>query len=183
MIDTSRIPQDKLTDPRFLQLHTNMMNALSNPLYINAFCVHEAAHIIYFRRMGATEFTLNGPRIEYDQAMDEFDGYMADVKVESLNMEPSDVEVINLVRQAARGHAAGGIVARAMTNVSDGGDEEDRRRFISLCEAARISEPAERQAIWLQAGEDVRQDLRSPAFKSEIWAKAKEIKLQIFGAV
>ncbi len=79
-IDISKVPPEKQTRPDFLNLKAQMEHALAQKQWINAFCIHEAGHMIYLTQLGVTEYFYIGPHIVYNQSKDIFDGYMAAVQ-------------------------------------------------------------------------------------------------------
>jgi hypothetical protein len=183
-IDTSQIPQDKLTDGRFQSLHTQIQAALNHMGYINAFCIHEAGHIIYFTKAGVTDFDFYGPRIIYDSQRDDFDGYPAAIQPKPWNADFLNMDIQKWLNTVAQAHAAGGVFARQLSNAPDGGDEEDRQRFDNMCAIFQRQVPdvtIDLEDSWKEAQDAVMRDLRSPAFRNEAWNKAREIKAKLFG--
>jgi hypothetical protein len=182
-IDISAVPSDKRTHPQFLHLKADMENALARQAWINAFCVHEAGHMTYFRQLGMTEYTYLGPRIVYRGEKDICEGYMASVK--PLTTDPtknSDAGQVLLL--ASKAHAAGGIFAKILTAVPDQGDAEDRENFDALCKLIEQKFPGtiiDRETSWKDARKLVAKDLRSPAFRAKAWKTAKEIQIHLFG--
>jgi hypothetical protein len=78
----------------------------------------------------------------------------------------------------ARWYAAGGVATRLLTAWLD--EEGDGRDFedFSRLSAEQIPEIT-REAIsqhWVQAKEDVEHDLRSPAFRRELWQRARDFE-------
>jgi predicted Ser/Thr protein kinase len=82
----------------------------------------------------------------------------------------------------AKAYAAGGTFAKQVTGAPDQGDQQDRDNLDSLCDSIeqQYSIALDRDASWKQAHEDVKKDLRSPAFQAKAWEKAREIQ-RIFG--
>jgi hypothetical protein len=180
-IDVSRVPDDKQTHPDFLRLKTQMETALSQQKWINAFCIHEAGHMIYLMQIGVTEYAHLGPRIEYNKQQDTFDGFMASVQPQSKpNME--NIDPAALLTTAAKAYAAGGVFAKQLTGSPDQGDQQDRENLDNLCSALeqKYHISLDRDGSWKQAQEDVLKDLRSPTFRAEAWKKARELQ-NIFG--
>jgi len=185
-IDTSQVPQDKLTDARFLSLHAEIQGALNHLGYVNAFCIHEAGHMIYFSKAGFAEFDFHGPRIVYDSERDDFDGYPAAIQPKPYNIDFSNMDIQKWLSTVAQAHAAGGVFARKLANARDGGDEEDRQHFDNMCGVVQRQIPnieIDREASWRGAQDAVLKDLRSPAFRTEAWNKARKIKERLFGVL
>jgi hypothetical protein len=182
-IDISKVPIDKHTHPDFLGLKKEMEQALTQQSWISAFCIHEAGHMIYLTQIGITDYTYFGPRIEYDQQQDKFEGYMAAVQPQS-GAIPENVNLSEYLATAAKAYAAGGTFAKKLTGASDQGDEEDRENLNSLCtslEQKCSGIAIDRDSSWKQAQNDVLIDLRSPSFRTTAWEKAREIQKKLFG--
>ena len=75
VIDVSSVPEHRRNDPRLLQLRNEMQAAMSNPTFLDALCIHEAAHLEYAVRFNVPVTNHQCPRIEYDSDRDNFDGY------------------------------------------------------------------------------------------------------------
>ncbi len=168
VLDKSRIPDNRLEDPRLIAEGKNCCEALQDPRYRLQVCVHEAAHGIYLRRAGATELIYHGPVAYYDAAIDEFDigsaGILGKFPAEGVNMSAPEL---------ARWLAAGGVAKCLLTDASDGGDGRDFEEFTRMCEGYGD------QAIqleWEAAKKDIEKDLRSPAFRREVWKLAREFE-------
>lgn len=181
-IDTSKVPVDKQTHPDFLSLKAEMEQALTQQKWISAFCIHEAGHMIYLTQIGVIQYTYLGPRIEYNEQQDTFDGFMAAVQPQTgaifENANPSEFLIT-----AAKAYAAGGTFAKRLTGAPDQGDQEDRENLNSICGLIEQKYPGiaiDRDSSWKQAQEDVLRDLRSPAFRAKAWEKAREIQKNIF---
>lgn len=123
-IDLSRIPPDKLDNPRLAEWKEGIETALKDKTNRAGICLHEAAHAVYMERTGA-KVIFHSPVALYDPQNDTFGmaaaGVHGDfgtgVKVDSLAM--------------ARYFAAGGVAKRVLTKLTedsfdDGGDEQDR---------------------------------------------------------
>ena len=75
-------------------------------------------------------------------------------------------------------------LARELTTAPDSGDEEDRQNFQAMCDLILEKAPElafDRDALWTEAQEAIKQELRSPAFRKEAWDKAAELREKIFG--
>jgi hypothetical protein len=71
IVDTSKIPPDKLNHPKLAPLKNQMELALNHRKWMNSFCIHEAGHQIYLYKLGVTKFEHEGPRIEYSATKDD----------------------------------------------------------------------------------------------------------------
>jgi hypothetical protein len=184
-IDLSQVPSDKLNHPDFINLKNQMEHALSQDLWIKAFCIHEAGHMTYFKQAGITQFAFDGPRIIYNGETDNFDGYMASV-IPKAGAAPQKAEKVQeFFSTLAKAHVAGRVFTRQLTNAPDSGEEEDRHNFDKLCSELESGFPGitiDRKESWEQAEKEVLIDLRNPAFKTNAWQTAKEIEKTLFGS-
>jgi len=184
-IDMSQIPPEKLDHTNLRSLKNQMQSALSQKLWITAFCVHEAGHMIYLRQLGVTEFEFNGPRIAYNKENDTFDGYMASVRPKTA-ASPNGRDIQEFLRTAAKAHVAGRTFTKTLTNAPDAGEQQDRQNFDALCSQIEKSLPTgatiDRQKSWEQAETEVSTDLRSPQFRTLAWEAAREIERKVFGS-
>ena len=184
-IDVSQVPAEKMTDPRFLHLKSQMEGALANEQWVTAFCVHEAAHIIYFTRAGLKDFTFRSATILYDATHDDFEGFPASVRPGGISDElMAKITGTEFISAIAIGHAAGGAATRKLTNVPDVGYESDYENLSSLCDViqSRYADwVVDRKGLWKAAEQAVEKDLRRPAARTEIWNKVKEIRPLLFG--
>jgi hypothetical protein len=187
-IDTSQVPPEKLDHSDFLKLHAQIAQALANQKWRFAFSVHETGHLIYLTRAGFKDFLYLGPRIVYDAEKDEFNGFPAAVQPQFGKIDAPDFELDKWILDVANGYAAAGVFAHELTAAPDVGDEQDRQNFEAFCDlvlqhatqhATNLS--IDRIATWKQAEDAVRKDLRSPAFRKEVWQKAAEVRERLFG--
>jgi hypothetical protein len=176
-IDTSRVPVDKLTRPDFLSLKAEMEQALANQKWIKAFCIHEAGHMIYLTQLGITQYGYIGPRIEYDDKRDAFDGFMVSIQPQSAP-DITNADLSKFFITVAKAYAAGGTFAKKLTAAPDQGDQQDRENLNGICNKLeqKYSIVLDREASWKQGQEDVLKDLRSPEFCAKAWEKAREIE-------
>ncbi len=128
-INTSGVPAEKQSDPRFLTLRAQLQAALNNPKWRAAFCIHEAGHKIYMSRIGITKFEFFGPRIIYDESRNDFDGFPASVKAEPVPITGNGFDFDAWLLKLALTQAAGGVFARTLTAAPDDGDEGDWEKF------------------------------------------------------
>ncbi len=176
-LDKSRVPVEKLADPRLQEWENDMLKLLQdNPSYRRFCCVHEAGHAVYYERAGVMRVIFHGPVALYSAETDEFDFGGAAV---ALVWPDAGVEMDLLTM--ARCYVAGGVVARVLTTrIDEDSDGRDREEFIREC--PRLCPgitPEEISELWEQAKKDVQVDLRSPAFRHELWRRATEFENQI----
>jgi hypothetical protein len=182
-VDVSEVPPDKQTRPDFLSLKSQMEQALRVQSWIAAFCIHEAGHLIYFEQVGVTKYTINAPRIVFNDKTGQFDGYMLSIQPEE-GAPPKDLDLQKYLNDVAKAHVAGSTFAKKLANAPDAGDEEDRALFDQFCkmlEQKFLGTTIDRQDSWNQAAREVLVDLRSPEFRRKAWAKANAIREQMFG--
>src|SRR5690348_2215075 len=133
-IDISDVPEDKRTDPRFVSLQSSLQRGLSDERWVNAFCIHEAAHLFFFTKAGSTGPVLKGPRISYNAERDGFDGYPASVQFAGKDDAIiGSLTIGQWVSLYSLGCAAGGVAARELASAPDGGDEEDFQMLCNFC--------------------------------------------------
>jgi hypothetical protein len=78
----------------------------------------------------------------------------------------------------ARCYAAGGVVKRSLIDGADAADEQDKEVFAT--EMAKYGVTPEMTAEhWERAQRDVERDLRSPAFRRQLWERARELERQL----
>jgi hypothetical protein len=184
-IDTSQIPRDKLDRPDFLGLRAQIEQVLVIQKWRFAFSIHETGHLIYMSRAGFKDFLYHGPRIEYDAEKDKFIAFPAAVQQQSLGAtNTQNLELDQWILGVAKGHAAGGVFARELTAAPDAGDEQDRQNFEVFCDLMLENSPGmsiDRSGLWVLAQEEVKTDLRDPAFRKEVWERAAEVREKLFG--
>ena len=157
-----------------------MREGLKDARWRLAVSLHEAGHIIYARRISLTvELAYHGP-LEYPGRPGEFG--LAGVQ---MNFPKSDVET-NLLA-VARWHCAGSVVKHVL--VPDLWDpKEDATDYEVFFEHYYCTVhkdqgipimAAEAEEIWKAAQRDVERDLRSPAFRQEIWTLARDTESKI----
>jgi hypothetical protein len=179
-IGISQVPAEKQNDHRFLALCGKLRLAFSSSSYVEAFCVHEAAHGIYFLRAGATRLIFGGPTISYDTGQDTFTANAASITAVGYSDEfLGRIGIREWISAMARGYVAGGVAARILAKVPNDGDEEDHRSFLALCNAicAQNTEfTVDRPAAWKQAQDEVARELRIPSLRIEVHQRADEFK-------
>ena len=65
-IDTSGLSEEQKATSQFQSAYADMMCQLNASGFIPSLCAHEAAHLIYYKMMGATQFKPLHPRITCD---------------------------------------------------------------------------------------------------------------------
>jgi hypothetical protein len=141
-----------------------------------AVALHEAGHVLYARRAGAIEIVYHGP-LEYPGRPDD----LGEAGVQPVF--PYTGAHIPLLAMA-RWFSAGSVVKRVLAPSfwEDGEDGTDWDVFVEYAnKLLAASCPANEQLrqYWVQAQQDVERDLRSPAFRREMWALAREVEKKI----
>jgi hypothetical protein len=175
LINKSRIPAEKLNDPRLAKVEEEFCADLANPKTRLRSCLHEAAHMIYAGRAGY-EASLKPLEIEYDPDTDTFGGGLC------THMESDGERDFNLDDEA-RIAVAGGVVVRRLIAGNDDycGDDHDFNSFRSELQESIIESVGEAkwedlfEYIWATATVDVEKDLESPAFRRELWQRAHQL--------
>jgi hypothetical protein len=184
VIDISELTEAQKATEGFRNTYAGMMNLYNQPGFIAALCAHEAAHLIFYERMGRIPFEVVRPKIHHNDAMNRFEGHMAAVKPHLPDCEPSKWR--EWVTAKALGCVAGGVVGRRLFPRVDGGDVEDKRLFIQECadlmkHFGAISINAEEVWAWAQV-EASRQIDTDPKLMELIRKRAEELRTQ-FGFV
>jgi hypothetical protein len=165
--------QEKATE-KFQSAYRDMMGQLMAPGFIPVLCAHEAAHAIFFMIAGMKEFEPLPATLEYVPQIDDYEGHLAAIRPLDI---PSWVEgqFWDWLFAIAQGHAAGGVVARKLMPCSDGGDQDDKRRFLELCEnICKLDSNVKIDAedVWKQAQDAVKLALENPDNVAEIQKQA-----------
>jgi hypothetical protein len=182
VIDISELTEAQKATEGFRNTYAGMMSLYNQPGFIEALCAHEAAHLIFYERMGTIPFEIIRPKIYHNDAKNRFEGYMAAVKPQLPDCEPPKWR--EWVTAKALGWAAGGVVGRRLFPHADGGDVEDKRLFIQECSDlvrhfGGISINAEEVWSWAQT-EVSRQLDAGPALMELIQRRAEKLKA-LFG--
>ena len=172
--DKSRIPPDKLQDPRLAKLEADLLEMMQDDGYRLRTCLHEAAHAVYLERAGALEVILHGPVALYCPEKDSF--HMGTAAVQGRFSE--DGQMVDSVAMA-RWYAAGGVAKRLLTNDPDPGADQDFEVFCAEFRRLTPQHEHKEESLlehWEQAAKDVEKDLRDPAFRRLLWRRAHELK-------
>jgi hypothetical protein len=184
-INISEIPDSKQSDPRLPEVQRLMSDDLDNPLWMEALCIHEAAHVVFFAKAGAGTPRIVGPKICYDEQPDRFIPLLATVEYDEpdteVEMKLNDDGMLLIMR--ARGCAAGGVAAREMTGMSRVGDAKDFENVRKYCEDISAEYPAnvplDPAAIWENAQAEVSERL-TPVVRETIQKTAAIIRTTLY---
>jgi hypothetical protein len=170
-LDKSRIPKEMWDDPRLLKAEAQIALAMQKPEFRFSISVHEAAHGVYMMRAGAKKLIYQRPMVKsYEKKTDRFDIGTAGIQPD---FGPQEIKLtsIHVARWYAAPTAAMVVltaVTAAESEAGSGSDKEDFPKYIRRAAGNQIT----CQAIewhWQEAIKDVTKDLRSPAFRQEIY--------------
>jgi hypothetical protein len=175
VVDKSRIPPDKQKDVRLVKAEQDLLSAMGNEQHCLQVCVHEAAHAIYMERVGVVP-VLHGPVAFYDSTTDTFD--LGEAAVHGNAGDGVNVESLAMARWYVAGGVAVSVLIGEGEDPIEPGDEQDFGVFTAELVKAGAS-PEQIASHWEQAKRDVKNDLRSPAFRRQIWDRARDLKQQL----
>lgn len=132
-IDVSEVTDQQQQTELFKSAYRDMYNQLSAPGFIPVLCAHEAAHALFWGVLGVKDFDTHTAKLWFDPKKNDYTGRLAGVTPKDA---PTWTEgnFWDWLMKIACAHASGGVVARRKLPSSDGGDQEDRSRFETLCE-------------------------------------------------
>ena len=131
-IDTSGLAEEQKATAGFKSTYDGMMRQLNSPGFIPLLCAHEAAHVVYYRMMGATQFKPLHSRITYDAKTGKLIPHLAAVEI--IDKPPCHGESWqHWLRMDARASVAGSVVARKLGSTDTGGEEGDKLAFNDDC--------------------------------------------------
>ena len=175
LMNRSRIPSDKLNDPRLAKEEAIVQYAMNDEEHRRKMCVHEAAHAIYMERAGLVP-TLRGPVAFYNSTTDTFNCGDAGVDANA-GGGSVDVDILAMTRWYAAGGVAISVLIGDDGDPIDPGGEQDFEDF--GVQFVRLGgDPDEIAEYWEQAKRDVEKDLRSPAFRRQVWDRARKFNRQ-----
>jgi len=181
-INTDGISDEEKATEKFQSAYKDMLAQLTASGFIPVLCAHEAGHAIYFTLAGMKNFEPLPARIRWDSEINDYKGYLAAIQV--LDLPPwTPGEFWNWLFKIARGHAAGGVIARKFMPSSDGGDKDDKERFIKLCDEIQKADPKVRidsEDLWKKAQDSIVEELKNPANLAEVEKHAAMLR-PLFG--
>ncbi|MGA3264930.1 MAG: hypothetical protein ABSC47_12910 [Terracidiphilus sp.] len=80
-IDMSGLSEEQKVTAKLKEMYAGMMCQLNGPGFIPLLCAHEAAHVVYYRMMGATQFKPLTPRITCDAKTGKLIPHLAAVEI------------------------------------------------------------------------------------------------------
>ena len=175
-IDTDGISDEQKKGAKFRFAYDGLIAQLSVPGFVEVLCAHEAAHKVYLAVAGVKDFKFFPARIRYDP---ETDDYLADLaSVQGVGLPPPASRIDDLVFNTARALAAGGVIARKLMPDTDGGDQNDKDRFLAFCDelSLRANFPVDAERIWKLAQNYVALDLEKPEILLFIKEEGEKIR-------
>lgn len=137
--------------------------------------LHEAGHVVYALRASATDMKYHGPTEHPD-----FPGTYGMAGVIIPVFPTGDGAIVELIAMA-RWYCAGGVVKSVLSPHLWTDDEDFTDHVIYVQEAAKFESVTVEgiHGVWKRAQQDVERDLRSPAFRKQLWELAREVEKKI----
>jgi hypothetical protein len=156
--------------------YNDLHDGLLNEVEIDAVCVHEAGHEIYFQEAGFDKCDRNGPRIIYKPPSLISSAASVTPRKPKI-IAPLTAEWLFLTAKAC---AAGGVYSRLLMPCSKrGGDGEDIERLQLIYRTAQVPLLEE---TWKHAQDIVKKELEGSLARQKFaWTRANEIKNELFG--
>jgi hypothetical protein len=182
VIDTSSLSDEQKASADFAFHHQRMMDRLTTPDFIDALCVHEAAHVIYNERRGPCSYNVLKTRITCDSQTGIWGGQFGAIEQrEPFCWDGNNSTFEHWLMGDAQAGAAGSVAAQKLyPALDDHGEEGDRRKFFALCEQLKDHPYAPRVDVdmfWAIAKDIVRRQLDSePTLMQLIHEKAAELR-------
>lgn len=178
-INTDGISDEEKKTWKFQSAYQDMVKQLSVPGFIPVLCAHEAAHAVYFTLAGMKEFDPLPAYITFDPTINDYTGHLAAIKLCDIPTW-TEGKFNEWFYKIAKGHAAGGVVARKLMPSSDGGDSDDKERFKKLCD--KLNEDPKVKIDfdhwWNLAQTDIATELENPQFMDTILREAANLRPQ-----
>ena len=176
-INTDGISDEQKATQKFKSAYNEMLAQLTAPGFAPVLCAHEFAHLIYFGQLGEIKYEPQAARLRYDPAIDDYVGSLAAIQFLDMPMW-TEGKFHEWLYKVAKGHAAGGVVARKLMPTSDGGDADDKDRFKKLCDKFN-EDPKVKVDFdywWKLAQETIAQELENPEFMELIKQEAAKLR-------
>lgn len=178
---TQGVPFSKRKGWTFIKNRMKLEFQISDSDWVRAICIHEAAHIFYFRQFGATDFIYHGPRMDYDH---EAAAYV--VQCAAVEPKPYTKKALTFAQQfelQARLAVSGSVAAAAFTDISDDGKDDDFDNFERTCNKLNVNKHGlkfDAQALWDKALPEVEADFKVPGNRAAVIAEAENLRLRVF---
>ena len=174
-INTSQILLAKTSDRRFIERFDEAQRTLSNPDFVRAVCIHEAAHQIYWARIGIETTPNYNVELQYDSHTDKFIIIYA-----SMVLISDSAGLETTVSALAQAHASGGAAVEALTlSEAEYGDEADFNSFCSDLKVGVLSHRVDFQKEWMTARDAVKRELqdKKSAVRAELLRRARDFEI------
>ncbi len=180
-INTDGISDEQKATEKFKSAYRDMLTQLLRPGFIPVLCAHEAAHMVYFSQLGITDFDPIPPQLRYSTEIDDYVGHLAAMQNKGDMRMWEQGKFWDWFIIAACAHAAGGVIARKLMPLSDGGDQDDKDRFKKLCDKLNEDPNVKIDFVqWWEAGQqNVAEHAKNPQFMDGIKQIALEIQPQL----
>jgi hypothetical protein len=178
---TQGVPFSKRKGKVYLENRMKLEFQITDSDWVRAICIHEAAHIFYFRQFGATEFIYHGPRMDYDR---ENAGYA--VQCAAVEPKPYTKKALTFAHQLelqARLAVSGSVASATFTNLEDEGKDGDFDKLKWTCGQLNVNNHGPKfdaKALWDNALPEVEADFKLPENRSAIIAEAENVRLRVF---
>jgi hypothetical protein len=184
--DKSRIPKELRDHPEVLALEAEVLSQFADPEARKRTCVHEAAHEIYFHRLGI-KTERRGPFAYYDEATQQ--AHFANASV--CPVDCSQLKNNLTVYDWAKVFAAGYVAAKNLTplgaleaaqGIEGTGSGSDFNKFVWFMRQGFENIADEQfKCAFDRAKVLVEVELRNPELQAEVWRVADEFGREIFG--
>lgn len=160
-INTDSISDEQKKTEKFKRAYREMYTRLSVPEFAHAVCCHEAAHLYYLTIAGMKNYDAFPAELYYDPTIGDYGGTLASIQPRDLKALTTEEEAKQWLWTVLKSHAAGGVVSRkVMPLLLDHGDQDDKQRFMALCEKMRNGNSSiNPDDLWKQAQEAVSKEL------------------------
>lgn len=188
-IDESGVDVKKREHPEYKRLYSKLQNELTASGAIDIFCVHEAGHLIFFRKAGYTTFIFRGPTMTYNpwkpckDESERYNYYIAAVETPEIDrlVHYDDRTLLGLARGAAAAELFNEIRQQCAPIPIDKSSDFDG--FDNHCRKALRYDPDigyDASGRWRRARAEVTPYLHNPANEHEIQRATAEVKQQCF---
>jgi hypothetical protein len=178
---TQGVPFSKRKGLVFIKNRMKLEFQISDSDSVRAICVHEAAHIFYFRQFGATDFIYHGPRMDYDRETGAYVVQCAAVEPKPYTKKPLTFE--QQLELQARLAVSGSVASGAFAALSEGGKDDDFDNFERTCNQLNVNNHGPKfdaQALWDKAVPEVEADFKVLGNRAAIIAEAEKVRLSVF---
>lgn len=170
--------------PAYKNAYAQLCEDLSSHYNIEKYATHEAGHYIFSKRIGFTEFTFDGPTMEFYPDDEElpYKYYHASVRSPQINSIPlvTENELEHIARLGVAGHVFNEI--RQLTPAVQMESSDDYRNFVKFCRKAYDEDgvPFNPPFYWRMARPHVQAYLLDPRNEQEIQDAVIKMKAECF---